>query len=191
MTHKVTLANCVRALLLCGVCTTAAQANDLEFWGGTKEGMSEREIRKLYPAATKPSDPERLVTGNLANNFHYSAIEGLRDCTVVYEGLPACGRFYFDKGKLVGMDVDLRDLDRAQPAATAALAAQLRIKLNRTLGVDPMCQEFKATESRGPASDCEWRVGPERVRLWYHHGMLPAFSDSDKVTISVAYRRNQ
>jgi hypothetical protein len=177
-------------LFLCALCATAARAADLEFWGGAREGMSEHAIRELYPAATKPDDPERLVTGNLSSTFHYSAIEGLRDCTLVYEGSPACGRFYFDRGHLVGMDIELRDLDRTQPVATAALAAQLRTRLTRKFQMNPTCQEFEATRFQGPASDCQWRMGPLRVRLWYHHGMLPRFSETDKVTISVAFRRN-
>jgi hypothetical protein len=175
-------------LWLFALCATFANASDLEFWNGAKEGMSERDVHKLFPAATKPADPESLVTGTL-NNFRLTAFERLRDCTLAYEGLPACGRFYFEDKKLVGVDLELRDLDRTQPAKTAELGAQLRDKLAQKFGVDPTCQYFKATEMRGPAGTCEWHTGGERIGLSYFHGLMPKISATDKVTVTISFRR--
>src|SRR5690349_2159849 len=110
----------LHCLLISTVGTTLAHAGELEFWNGAREVMSERQVLKLFPGGTRPSDPESLITGTLGN-LRRTGIEGLRDCTVTYEGLPACGRFYFEDKKLVGVNVELRDLDRTQPARTAEI----------------------------------------------------------------------
>ena len=175
-------------LLMFGLCATDARADELEFWSGAKDGMSERDVQKLFPTATKPADPESLVTGTL-NNFRHSAFERLRDCTVVYEGLPACGRFYFDGKKLVGVDVELRDLDRAQPAKTAELGAQLRDKLTQKLGVEPACEYSQANQLQGPSGNCQWHAEGKRIRLSYFHGLMPEVSPTDKVMFTISFRR--
>jgi len=175
-----------------GLALTLAQpahAEQFEFWSGAVEGMSESDILRLFPAAIEPEDPERLVTGDLSK-FRYAGTEQLRDCTARFEGNDACARFYFDKGRLVAVDVGLSNLDRSQPTVTAAQAKQLREALTAQLNVAPTCEDYKGSDYRGPSSFCTWTAGSRLVKMHYSHGLLPNISSTDKTILSVTFRHN-
>ena len=139
------------AVLLALIMTLGAlQASPL--WNGTDTGMSIEVVKKKFPTAISPQDPGEL---------YGKIFEGLRISTVTYLDEKFLVRFYFDKGSLHQVTLELQK-KRAHPSMVK-LAERVATDLSKRLGEPKSKKETK--DVTGARFEAFWNTPEQKVSV--------------------------
>jgi hypothetical protein len=139
------------AILLALIITLGAlQASPL--WNDTHTGMSIEEVKKVFPAAISPEAPSEL---------HGKILEGLRISKVTYLDEEFTVRFYFDKGALHQVTLELQK-KREHPSMVKR-AERVATDLSKRLGEPKSKKETK--DVTGARFEAIWNTPEQKVSV--------------------------
>ena len=152
--------------------TVANPIKGLDLWRGAKVGMSETEVRRLFPLAQPPAKPT-ILTGGQWERLQLDAVD--------LNGQAATAHFYFASSQLVIVELTASGFESGQPTRNMVLAKSIAASYSATYGQGYDCD----LKSLGDISafECKWLKGPLSIQLWYMDvaGQAPLFH--------VAYRQ--
>jgi hypothetical protein len=153
----------------------ALQASPL--WNGTHTGMSIEEVKMKFPTAISPKDPVEL---------YGKIFEGLRISTVTYLDHDFLVRFYFDKGSLHQVTLELQK--KQEHPSMVKLAERVARDLSKRLGEPKLKKETK--DVTGARFEAIWNT-PEQKVLVLVVSMGPTEALYEPVAFNINYQHEE